>query len=104
MKNRIALLLGTITLALTTAAGAHADPPWLDPHYPDPMHGNCAGGKGGFIVGFCDGEHYADGTYWHQLVGDGWGQTPECMLDNQPAPVGGCDGAVKAEPAAEGAA
>lgn len=89
-------------LALLVAPPSHAEPaaPWSDPHFPDPMHHSCAGGMGGFIVGFCDGEHYADGTYWHQLSGSGWGSTPECLLNGAPAPVGGCDGAVKVEPPA----
>jgi len=97
------LILATLALAASMfgAGIAHADPPpWSDPHFPDPMHHSCAGGMGGFIVGFCDGEHYPDGTYWHMLSGSGWGSTPECMLDNAPAPVGGCGGAVKTEPPA----
>lgn len=98
MKRLIAALFTTAAAILATASPALADPPWSDPHYPDPMHQSCAGGMGGFIVGFCDGEHYADGSYWHMLSGSGWGSKPECMLDGAPAPVGGCDGAVKAEP------
>lgn len=101
MKHGIAAAFAVVASALAFAGPAHADPPWADPHYPDPMHHNCAGGMGGFIVGFCDGEHYPDGTYWHQYTGSGWGSTPECMLDNQPAPVGGCDGAVQAQPPAD---
>lgn len=82
---------------------AHADPPppWADPHFPDKQHGSCAGGTGGaFGFGWCDGEHYPDGTYWHQIVwgnqyGSG-GQTPVCVRDDgspQPPPApGGCGG------------
>lgn len=85
----------TVLFALATcfAPVAVADPPpWTDPHYPDPMHSNCAGGMGGFMFGFCDGEHYPDGSYWHQITWSGGGTKPECMIDNQPAPPTGGDG------------
>jgi hypothetical protein len=90
-----------IALAGLTAAPALAEPPpWLNPHYPDQQHNNCAGGQGGaFHFGWCDGEHYPDGSYWHQITtDDGWGATPECVIDSGgqvPAPPGGCEGAVK---------
>lgn len=93
---------------LLTAGAAYADeppPPWQNPHYPDMTHGSCAGGNGGgFGVGYCDGEHYPDGSYWHQTYSwNTYGGTlsfdqPECVVDPdggplpQPAPPGGCDG------------
>jgi len=64
--------------------------------------------------GYCDGEHYPDGSYWHQLMAGGLGfrwlmpgaTQPtnfglSCVVDPdngpvpQPAPPGECGGAVK---------
>lgn len=44
------------------AASASADP-YHDPLHPNIMMGWCPGGGGNL---FCDGQDYADGTYWHQ--------------------------------------
>lgn len=102
-----AFAIGVLSAAaIATSAPAHADPPppWADPHYPDKMHGNCAGGAGGaFGIGWCDGTHYPDGSYWHQIVftgslgGGAGGQKPQCVIDDgslqpPPAPPGGCGG------------
>jgi hypothetical protein len=76
---------------------AHAD---IDPHIPDPIHEFCWGS--GFSawswLGVCDGQRYADGTYWHvQGVGHTIlnvmcaAGTPGDMSP-PPAPPGGCDG------------
>jgi hypothetical protein len=98
----IAVLSAAVAVGVAAPAQADPPPPWADPHYPDKQHGNCVGGSGGaFGMGWCDGEHYADGSYWHQIVwgnqyGSG-GQKPQCVIDNgtpQPpaAPPGGCGG------------
>jgi hypothetical protein len=90
------LLTAATVASLFAAPTIHADPPppWSDSHYPDQAHGMCAGGHGGaFGFGYCDGEHYPDGTYWHQVIGTGVdGLKPKCVLDNNPAPAGGCGG------------
>jgi hypothetical protein len=84
------------------SATAHADPtpppPWLDPHYPDFARGSCPGGAGGFFIGWCDGQPYPDGSYWHQQTwssqyGGTGGGKPQCMgPDHNPAPPGACGG------------
>jgi hypothetical protein len=88
-----------VALGAALAAPAHADPPpWSDPHYPDITHSSCAGGRGGaFGFGWCDGEHYADGTFWHQVFGAGADLAkPHCVRDDgsaqPPAAPGGCGG------------
>lgn len=96
---RIAACASVGLLTVVPANADPAQPPWMDPHYPDKMHGNCAGGSGGaFGFGWCDGAHYPDGSYWHQIVGSqAWGTKPTCVIDTdtgqQPAPPGGCGGA-----------
>jgi hypothetical protein len=98
MKARVFLSLLAVSLPVGTA---HADPPppWADDHYPDINHGNCAGGHGGaFGFGWCDGAHYPDQSYWHQVMGTGMdGLKPHCVIDDgspqpPPAPPGGCGG------------
>lgn len=103
--------------AIITAPAVHADP---DPHMPNPSTGYCPGGSMGspIYLGFCDGEHYPDGTYWHTrqwgiplygnsngLLGTNGGGPAgaECVIDNgspmpPPAPPGGCGGAVPPPP------
>lgn len=93
------------------AATAAAGP---DPHIPDPMHNYCPGGGMGSMLwlGYCDGERYPDGSYWHQ-VQNGlpmidhpagfFGVPMECVVDNgtpvpAPAPPGGCGGAAGQPP------
>ena len=101
-----------IAAALIVAPSAHAAP---DPHIPNPGANYCPGGSAGspIYMGFCDGEHYPDGTYWHTrqwgipiygspngLAGTNGGPNgAECVIDNgsplpPPAPPGGCGGAV----------
>ena len=108
-----ATLIATAIALLSFAALAHASP---DPHMPDPFNGNCPGGGGGnAFEGYCDGLHYPDGSYWHKInYGAATafpffvpGQTQptqlglSCVIDPdggpipQPAPPGGCGGAVK---------
>ena len=95
------LLLAAITAAVLSCGVAYADPPppWADDHYPDINHGQCAGGHGGaFGFGWCDGIHYPDGSYWHQVTGAGMDNLkPHCVIDTgdmqpPPAPKGGCGG------------
>src|SRR5699024_8279234 len=85
------------------------NPGFCDPHMPDPYHGHCAGGRVGSLMwdGHCDGAPYPDGSYWRviQYGGStvehtkGWmSLTKECVVGEgagtQPAPPGGCGGAV----------
>jgi hypothetical protein len=108
------LLIAAVVAASTVAfAGpAYAGP---DPHMPDPLDGNCPrGGAGNVLEGYCDGLHYPDGSYWHKISYGATsfpflmpGQTQplqlglSCVIDPdggpvpQPAPPGGCGGAVK---------
>lgn len=96
--------LGTLWLAfalLFTAPLAFGDPVpnGMDPHVPNFGIRYCPGGKGGFAVFWCDGEHYPDGTYWHQTMGyTSPIGTLTCVADNDSpmppiAPPGGCGGA-----------
>jgi hypothetical protein len=64
--SRITALLGAF-VAIILAAPAQANP--LDPHVPDITRNNCPGGRGGFGIVYCDGEHYPDGSFWHQIMG-----------------------------------
>jgi hypothetical protein len=81
---------------------------YCDPHIPDPLHDHCLGGRVGSLMqdGYCDGEPYPDGSYWHiTQYGDatvdhpsGWmALAKECVVPDgagtQPAPPGGCGGA-----------
>lgn len=105
-------LISAITLAAATMGVPSAA---ADPHIPNPSTGECAGGSMGSPIwmGFCDGEHYPDGSYWHTrqwgipiygspngLAGTNGGPNgAECVIDNgtavpPPAPPGGCNGAV----------
>ena len=107
----VAIAVMTWAIALLVAGPACADP-----HMPDPFNGNCPGGGGGnAFEGYCDGLHYPDGSYWHKInYGAATafpffmpGQTQptqlglSCAIDPdggpipQPAPPGGCGGAVK---------
>ena len=112
MKLVIAAMVASTAIVL--AAPAHAD---TDPHLPNPFNGSCAGGGAGNAwEGYCDGLHYPDGSYWHKInygayTAFPWfglgGQTAptqlglSCVIDPdngpmpQPAPPGGCGGAVK---------
>lgn len=112
MKSiRIALTAG-IAAAVAIGGGPTAA---ADPHIPNPSTGECAGGSMGSPIwmGFCDGERYPDGSYWHTrqwgiplygnpngLAGTNGGPNgAECVIDNgtpvpPPAPPGGCGGAV----------
>jgi hypothetical protein len=106
---KLAIIAAVIaSTAVVCAAPAHADP---DPHIPNMQAGYCPGGGIGSQVylAYCDGVPYADGSYWHTIqygvpmighpngllspgmqcvVNPGGGPTP------QPAPPGGCGGAV----------
>jgi len=96
---KIALAVGAAVF--TTLLGApltHATP--LDPHIPSIAQGNCPGVRGGFGMFYCDGEHYPDGTYWHQIVdyNSAASGSMTCVVDNGSilpplAPPGGCGGA-----------
>jgi hypothetical protein len=114
-RSRLSSTLATavLVMALSVPPLAHADPP--DPHIPNPLTGYCPGGGAGNVFeGYCDGEHYPDGSYWHQLMAGGLGfpwlmpgaTQPtnfglSCVVDPdngpvpQPAPPGRCGGAVK---------
>lgn len=102
-------------VAMAILAAAAAVPPFAraepDRHVPDLSAGYCPGGKGGVYGsgtghsptghGFCDGMHYPDGSYWHMIQLNYPGpQTMQCVINPgggpvpQPAPKGGCNGAV----------
>lgn len=104
--HRLTVAVGALVIAgsaLFGAPTAHADP---DPHIPDPQTSYCPGGGMGSMIwyGYCDGEHYPDGTYWHWFqqgiptIGHPaglLGQPMECVVDNgtpmpPPAPPDGC--------------
>lgn len=55
--------VGATAASIMFAPIASADPPpWADPHYPDYTKSHCEGGHGAFIIGWCDGAPYPDGT------------------------------------------
>lgn len=64
----VGALAATGTLWATTEAKAdpvviYTNP--LDVHVPNIRAAWCPGGRGGFIVYYCDGRPYADGTQFH---------------------------------------
>lgn len=100
-------LFGIAGCLMCFSPTVNADPPGQDPQMPNVTIGWCPGGQGGFLATkFCDGLPYADGSYWHQLIMTGSSFTgpifrldcvvfkPESGPIPQPAPPGGCDGAV----------
>jgi hypothetical protein len=127
MKRGLATAIVTVVfpaaIALFGTAGAGADPDYhcagfimtyyqaayCDPHIPDPLHDHCLGGRMGSLTqdGYCDGEPYPDGSYWHLTQygsptvdsPNGWmSLAKECVVHDggagtQPAPPGGCGGA-----------
>jgi hypothetical protein len=105
----LAMLVAAAATALLGSGFAVADP---DPHIPDMAAGYCPGGGMGsqIYLAYCDGVPYPDGSYWHTIqyevpvighpngllspgmqcvVNPGGGPAP------QPAPPGGCGGAVQ---------
>ncbi|MBS9534606.1 hypothetical protein KIH27_13515 [Mycobacterium sp. M1] len=103
----IGALIGCVAATVVPSAPAFADPP--DPHQPEMTRNFCPGGQWGFgRLRICDGEKYADGSYWHQWMSDGgWGGPTfhyDCVGDSgnnvmpAPPPPGGCDGAIPPEP------
>lgn len=98
MKYMLAAGAAVFTTLVATPL-AYASP--LDPHVPDMTRAHCPGGSGGSAPTghWCDGEHYPDGTYWHQDFWEGWPERNAltCVIDNgsfppPPAPPGGCGG------------
>ena len=102
--------------AFTVAPVTRADPdpdPGPDPHIPNIQANFCPGGGTAvmWMMTYCDGVPYADGSYWHIFKSQG--QTIQgitsadttspmrCVVNPgggpvpQPAPPGGCDGAVQ---------
>jgi hypothetical protein len=108
--RRLLAFIATTAIFCIAPATAYADPA-PDPHIPDMQAGYCPGGGMGSEAEFayCDGVPYPDGSYWHairyelpaighpyDLVSPGM----QCVVDPgvglppQPAPPGGCGGAV----------
>ena len=105
MKKYAIAIAGGAALMTTMFVGPTARADTFDPHMPNSVQGYCPGGGwGGFSGdGYCDGVHYPDGSYWHQLrwVVPFVGSTLnlQCVVDDgslipPPAPPGGCNGAV----------
>jgi hypothetical protein len=105
-----AVALAAVSTALFGATVASADEP--DPHLPNMQSGYCPGGGMGsqLSLAYCDGVPYLDGSYWHiiqygaPMIGHPYGLLSPGMLcvvnpDGgplpQPAPPGGCGGAVQ---------
>ena len=109
---RHSLLMGLAAVAVLFAAPAQADPA-PDPHMPNMQAGYCPGGGMGSQVwaAYCDGVPYPDGTFWHAIqygvpvIGHPYGLLSpglQCVVGGgpipQPAPPGGCGGAVPPAP------
>lgn len=105
------LFAAVVALSLLLAGSAHADPA-PDPHMPNMAAGYCPGGGMGSQVylAYCDGVPYPDGSYWHAIqyglpvIGHPYGIVSpglQCVINPgggpapQPAPPGGCGGAVQ---------
>jgi len=108
---RTVLASAIAALAAFTLAPVTLADPDPDPHIPNMTANYCPNGgpKWGFVSTFCDGMPYADGSYWHivktRSFGDDYSPPStspmRCVVDPdggplpQPAPPGGCDGAVQ---------
>jgi hypothetical protein len=98
--------LAAATALLSTTTPAHADYDFskvADPKIPDPIMFWCMGGGSGNLLlgqpGYCDGERYPDGSYWHVVNAPVVRMRMDCVIDNGSplpplAPPGGCGGAV----------
>jgi hypothetical protein len=110
--RNLLLALGVTMVAMSSAAPAVAEPA-ADPRIPDMQAGYCPGGGMGspISVAYCDGVPYPDGSYWHiiqygaPMIGRPYGLLSpgrQCVVGGgpipQPAPPGGCGGAVPAAP------
>jgi hypothetical protein len=111
MVFRAVLVAATAALAAFTQMPViHADPD-PDPHIPNMAANYCPNGgpKWLFASTYCDGMPYADGSYWH-IVKRNYRSADDyspdtspmrCVVDPdggvvpQPAPPGGCEGAVQ---------
>jgi hypothetical protein len=114
---RTVLIAATAALAaFTLAPVTYADPdpdPGPDPHIPNMAVNYCPNGgpKWLWVTTYCDGMPYADGSYWRIVRSEssysgGYYEPPstspmKCVVNPgggvvpQPAPPGGCDGAVQ---------
>jgi hypothetical protein len=109
LRAAAAACLAVAALTFGAAATAHADQP--DPHIPNMAAGYCPGGGMGanYWLAYCDGLPYPDGSYWHGLqygtpvIGRPYGLLSpglQCVINTggpvpEPAPPGGCGGAVQ---------
>jgi hypothetical protein len=108
--RRLLAIIATAALFGIAPATAYADPP-PDPHTPNMQAGYCPGGGMGsqISLAYCDGVPYPDGSYWHTIqygapmIGHPYGLLSpgmQCVVNPdggplpQPAPPGGCGGAV----------
>jgi hypothetical protein len=104
--------VGIAMTVLVVAAPAYADPA-PDPHMPNMQAGFCPGGGMGsqISMAYCDGVPYPDGSFWHTIqygapmIGHPYGLLSpglQCVVGGgpvpQPAPPGGCAGAVPPTP------
>lgn len=105
-RTILAVYAGCIVLAVAFAAPVHADP---DPHVPNMGAAYCPGGGAGsqIYAAYRDGVPVPDGSYWHTIqygipvIGHPNGLLSpgmQCVVGGgaipQPAPPGGCGGAV----------
>jgi hypothetical protein len=114
-ESTVRQLLAAVSVVAATvisAGSAYADPA-PDPHMPNMQAGYCPGGGMGsqISLAYCDGVPYPDGTFWHAIqygapmIGHPFGLLSpglQCVIGGgpipQPAPPGGCGGAVPAAP------
>jgi hypothetical protein len=109
MKHTLRLTLAALAAAAalqSTNPPANADYDFskvADPKIPDPIMFWCMGGGAGNLLlgqpGYCDGQHYPDGSYWHVINAPVVRMRMDCVIDNGSplpplAPPGGCGGAV----------
>jgi hypothetical protein len=110
---RAVLVAATAALAAFTLAPVTRADPDPDPHIPNMAANYCPNGgpKWLWAVTYCDGTPYPDGSYWHivqtqsQSIHDIYSPPTtgpmRCVIDPdggvvpQPAPPGGCEGAVQ---------
>jgi hypothetical protein len=83
---RTLIAAGALAVFSNVLAVAHADP---DPHMPNGKALWCQGGLGNdAMIPYCDGEHFPDGSFWHQTAASPFGiGGPASLPWNEPVLV-----------------
>lgn len=74
MRQLFGVGLGAVTVAVGAAYVPAASAEGPDPHVPNGSALWCQGGMGNVaMIPYCDGQHYPDGSFWHQTASNPFG-------------------------------